>query len=114
MSLKRLWLLVVMMTLLVSVPLVAAQEGIEEQGTIDASNPEAAFGLGLAEGETVTLTVEAQSGDLDPILQLLDESGDVVAENDDIDTDGGNYNSELTYTAEAGGTFTILVTGFSE
>jgi hypothetical protein len=112
MYLKRLWLLVLL--LLVSVSFVSAQDSFEEQGTIDANNPEAAFGLDLVEGDTVTLTVEALSGDLDPKVSLLDEGGDVVAENDDIDTDGGNYNSELTYNAEADGSYTILVTAFGE
>jgi hypothetical protein len=113
MSLKRLWLLVVLL-LLMSAPVVLAQEVIEEQGTIDANNREATFDLELSAGETITVTVTATSGDLDPILALLDEGGDVVAQNDDIDTDGGNYNSEFTYTAEADGIYTIHITAFSE
>ncbi len=113
MSLKRLWLLV-MVLLLLSVPLVVAQEDIEEQGTIDANNPEATFDLELTAGETVSITVTATSGNLDPILELLDADGNVAAQNDDIDTEGGNYNAQFTYTADADGIYTIRITAFQE
>lgn len=113
MSLKRFWLLAIML-LLIIVPIAVAQDGFEEEGTIDADNPEATFELELSEGDTVTIMVEATSGNLDPILTLLDEGGDVVAQNDDIDTAGGNYNSQLTYTAAEDGEYTILITAYGE
>ena len=41
----------------------------------------------------------------DTILKLFDIKGDLRATNDDIDTAGGIYDSELTYTATATGTY---------
>ena len=76
----------------------------------------------LVERSDVTVTLESGT---DPYIFLLDGDGDVVAENDDIDTIGGNFNSRIemtldagdytieatTYSAEATGEFTLTVAG---
>ena len=70
----------------------------------------------------VTITLES---DTDPYLYLLDDSDEVIADNDDIDYDAGNLNSRLaltldagsytieatTYDSEATGDFTLIVSG---
>ena len=76
----------------------------------------------LGERSDVTVTLES---DTDTYLYLLDGDGDVVDENDDIDREGGDYDSRIrvtldpgdytieatTYSAEATGEFTLTVAG---
>ncbi|MEL6306721.1 MAG: PPC domain-containing protein [Chloroflexota bacterium] len=62
------------------------------------------------EGDTVTITVERQTGDLDPIVVLRDAFDTNLAINDDISTD--NRNSQITYTLPADGRYVISVTRF--
>lgn len=62
-------------------------------------------------GDVVTLTVFATQGDLDPQVMIFDQ--DLVesyAYNNDISAD--NRNAELTYTLEADGRYTILVSRY--
>ena len=74
----------------------------------------------LTEQAEVTITLES---DTDPYLFLLDDAGEIIVENDDIDTASGNYNSRVTETLDPGdytieattyqtavtGTFTLIV-----
>ena len=53
----------------------------------------------LDEPTTVELTLESST---DPYLILLNEVGDIVDENDDVDYDGRNVNSRITATLPAG------------
>jgi hypothetical protein len=54
----------------------------------------------LASGLTVELT--HASSNFDAYLTVVDVlTGEVVAENDDIDTEGGNYDSRVTFTTDA-------------
>ena len=63
----------------------------------------------LERGKTyqINLSSRGKDGDEaeDTILKLFDVKGDLRATNDDIDTAGGIYDSELTYTATATGTY---------
>lgn len=81
-------------------------------GEISAAVPAEDFIITLNPGETITLTVEATSSTLDPILELYDPSGNLVATNDDIDTAGGNYNSRITYTVTTAGDHTAVVSSY--
>ena len=58
----------------------------------------------LERGKTykINLSSRGKDGDEaeDTILKLFDVKGDLRATNDDIDTAGGIYDSELTYTAD--------------
>ena len=49
---------------------------------------------------------------MDPYLYLLDGDGDVVAEDDDIDRDGGDYDSRTRVTLDPGD-YTIEATTYS-
>ncbi len=83
------------------------------EGTIDRRNPSVDFSLELQSGDTVTLTTAAQSDALDTTLELLDPSGDSVGYNDDIDLASGDYNSQIVYTADATGEYTVRVGSFT-
>ncbi|MCS7070803.1 MAG: PPC domain-containing protein, partial [Anaerolinea sp.] len=61
---------------------------------------------------SVTLTAEALSGSLDTYLIVYDPSGRVLAENDDIDTAGGIYDSQVAFIAPIDGDYTVEVTRY--
>lgn len=82
-------------------------------GTIDRRNPTVDFPLDLQVGETVTLTTTALDDELDTTLELFDSAGNSVAYNDDINLEGGDYNSEIVYTAESAGAYTVSVGSFN-
>ena len=67
------------------------------------------YSFTLSEQSDVTITLESET---DPYIFVLDGDGDVVAENDDIDTSGGNFNSRIETTLDAGG-YTIEATTYS-
>ena len=65
--------------------------------------------FGMRAGQTIYLY--AESDDIDTQLILCDiDCEEGFAENDDIDVDGGNYNSALQYTFEADGDYSIAIT----
>jgi hypothetical protein len=109
---KRCCLLLLM--LLLGIQFAAAQDGFTDTGTIDDDNPEEEFELFMAEGDTVTIAVTAISGDLDTTVTLYDSSGEEVAFNDDIDTAGGDYDSQLVYTALFEDDYLIVVSSYDE
>ena len=71
----------------------------------------------LERGKTykINLSGRGKDGDEaeDTILKLFDVKGDLLETNDDIDTAGRNYNSELTYTAAYTGTFYLSASSYS-
>ncbi len=69
-----------------------------------------------AAGDIVTITMVATGGSLDPLLYLLDASGNVLASNDDADdTSVGSFNSQIaSFILPATGTYTIQATRFGE
>lgn len=81
-------------------------------GTITDNAPSQFFTITLAAGDAVTMTAEALSGSLDTYLIIYDPSGRMLAENDDIDTAGGNYNSQVSFVAPADGEYEIEVTRY--
>ncbi|MCS7071092.1 MAG: PPC domain-containing protein, partial [Anaerolinea sp.] len=72
------------------------------------------YALPLIEGQSVLITVEATSGDLDTYLELYSPSNRLVAANDDRNTRGGIYDSALGYTAPISGTYTVRVTRYEQ
>lgn len=60
----------------------------------------------LGAGLTVTVTQESQ--DFDAYLTVVDLlTGAVIAENDDIDTEGGNYDAQVSFTTTQGGKYVV-------
>jgi hypothetical protein len=60
-------------------------------------------------GQRVTITLT--SNEFDTYLALVDEGGNLVAENDD--SSAGNTNSEVSLTLPSTGTYLIIVNGYS-
>jgi subtilisin-like proprotein convertase family protein len=102
----RALLIGIVLLLVIGAPALA-QEDLEGEGEIGDSNETVEFDLALAQGQTVTITTDVTSGDLDTTLELIDPDGDTVADNDDMGD--GSYNSQVVYTADRAGTYTIVV-----
>lgn len=76
-------------------------------GVLNAEQPRHDYPIHLSAGQQVTIMLVATSGNLDPYLYLLNTSGQELASNDDIDYEGGNYNSRIQYTAPQDGLYII-------
>ncbi|MBK8267589.1 MAG: matrixin family metalloprotease [Planctomycetes bacterium] len=65
-------------------------------GNIQSSDPDM-FDLGpMAAGDRIMVTVNASAGSqLDPNIAVFDDDEDVFSVNDDIDFEGGNFNSKV-------------------
>ena len=64
--------------------------------------------FGMRAGQTIY--IYAESTDIDTLVSVCDiECEETFAENDDIDTDNGNFNSALKYTFEEDGDYSIAV-----
>ncbi|MDX1995303.1 MAG: PPC domain-containing protein [bacterium] len=79
------------------------------EGTLDEATPRATYALEGAAGQEVTITLT--SPDFDAYLVLTDEAGDVLAEDDDS---AGRLDSQIVYTFEDAGTYTIIATSLRE
>jgi hypothetical protein len=68
------------------------------------------------EGDIVTITAHATDDDLDPILTLLDENGQILADNDDHDSEDtslNRYDAQIAqFAIPATGSYQVLVTGY--
>lgn len=85
------------------------------EGTITDALPILEYTIALDAGQTITVTLEALDGELDPYLLLLDSSGQEIAYNDDAAILVGNsaYNAQLAgWTAPATDVYTIRATRF--
>ncbi len=59
-------------------------------------------------GAGLTVTITQESKDFDAYLTVVDLiTGEVIAENDDIDTEGGNFNAQVSFTSEQGGQYVV-------
>lgn len=74
----------------------------EEQGML-------LYAFSAQEGDPITLTMSAQSGDVDPFLVLLNERGELVASDDDS---AGNLNALLNVSAPQDGLYLVLASSF--
>ncbi|GAB4574173.1 MAG: hypothetical protein Kow0077_19360 [Anaerolineae bacterium] len=92
------------------------RRGASAEGNITADTYAVEYPLILAPGETVAITMEALSGDLDALLLLYDSEDNLVSYNDDAArTVGGNaLNAQIaSYTAPAGGRYILQATRFN-
>jgi subtilisin family serine protease len=86
-------------------------DGINKSRDVDL------FKIVVAAGQTLTLDIDAQSltpkSRLDSVVRLFDANGRLVASNDN-DTRSGSASKDsfLTWTAVAGGTYYVGVSGF--
>ncbi len=74
-------------------------------GAVDDFNPYEFWEFDAFAGETLTITMTAVSGDLDPYLGILDANDNVLAE------EGGSGDTvQITYTFNRDDTYTIVAT----
>ncbi|MEG4812273.1 C2 family cysteine protease [Microcoleus sp. F8-D3] len=60
-------------------------------------------------GAGLTVTVTQQSDDFDAYLTVVDLlTGEVVVENDDINTSAGDFNAQVSFTTEQGGQYVVF------
>ncbi len=101
-----------------------AEGTITINGVLRETIPAQRYTFSASGGQTLTITLSATSGTLDPLLRLLDSNGNILAENDDaeeinIGTNAQIYQFDIpfssTYTIEAGrfdgtGEYTLEIT----
>lgn len=108
---KTIIVLFAVLALILPVAAVMAQGGepIEPTDTREGNltDSQATYSLALEAGQSVTITLD--SDDFDAYLQVQDESGVVLIQDDDS---GGNLNSALLFAAPATGTYTVVVSAF--
>lgn len=81
---------------------------------LSAEAPEARFTFTAQQGDVVTISLTAVSDGVDPQLDLLDSTGAVVAQNDDIDFPN-NVNAQIAdFAIPAAGAYTIVVRVFGD
>ena len=85
------------------------------RGSFPTATTRTALAIDLTAGETVTLTLAGHGDNPTPdtILTLYDADGQRLARNDDIDTDTGNYYSQLVFTPESSGTYYVSITAYT-
>ncbi len=84
---------------------------------ISGEQPRIEYTIALEAGQTVTITMERASGDLDTYLALYGPGGAELAANDDADPSVGNssLNAQIArFTAPSTGTYTILATRYGQ
>ncbi|MFN8372428.1 MAG: pre-peptidase C-terminal domain-containing protein [Anaerolineae bacterium] len=90
------------------------------EGTIDDDTPTVVYAFEGSEGDVVTVTMvdTSRRGTLDPYIQLVNEDGDVVAENDDADSDADlpdSLDSQITeFELDSDGTYFVVATRFGQ
>lgn len=89
----------------------AVQPGDVFYGSRDSYDDRDWIAVDLVAGENYVFSMTAQTM-RDPHLSLFAPNRTLVAYNDDIDTFGGNYNSEITYTASQTGTYYIQASSY--
>ena len=87
--------------------------GEAKLGNIDPTHPRRVYTYAGRAGETISVSLVALDGTLDPLLRILGPDGSVLAENDDVAV--GEGNSRITgLTLPADGAYTIVATRFRE
>jgi hypothetical protein len=84
--------------------------GSSIEGNLNNNIPAARYSFVANRGDSVTISMESTSGDLDPFLVLRDPNGLTIAQNDDAQS--GQRNALITATLDQTGTYTIEATRF--
>ncbi|MGH3385405.1 MAG: hypothetical protein ACRDO1_12550 [Nocardioidaceae bacterium] len=93
------------------------RDGISTTGTV-GDGPHGSGGSGSGDfdfyavdgiaGEALTVDITTTTGDLDSIVAVFDDTGELIALNDDFD----GFDSLLTHVFDADGAYTVMVAGF--
>lgn len=86
-------------------------QSLTYSGTLNESTPSLDYKITLNAGDTVIVTTEATSGDLDTVVSLIDPTGMVVAENDD--RQASTLDSAIGFTATTSGAYTVRVSRYA-
>ena len=98
--------------LVFSTGVLTAQDDGALSGIIDNDAPFVEFAIEVEEqGSTIVADIQAQSGDLDTLLYLVDGNGSIVAENDDRVR--GDTNSLLVFPQADAGMYTLIATRYN-
>ncbi len=93
------------------IPVFALQPGTVE-GNINDSAPRVRYSFDANSDDSVTISMDTTSGDLDPFLSLFGPDGTLVESNDDRES--GNRNALIALTLTQRGTYTIEATRFEQ
>ena len=80
-------------------------------GVIESVGDQDVFAVSFIEGETYHLSLNGNTL-VDPVLSLLNSSGDLLTSNDDVN--GSNFNSYINFTADTSGTYYLSAKGLRE
>ncbi|MBL8162848.1 MAG: PPC domain-containing protein [Anaerolineae bacterium] len=101
-------LLVVIFTLLLNVPALAQEEsetgvfyGGIITGDINNANPRSVYYFDGLRGDVISINLQALSGDLDPVLTVMDSGGSVLYSADDTDGSRNVFIDVLTIPQSA-------------
>jgi|GEM_PF-777655 len=84
------------------------------QGTLEGALPRQRWTFEAQGGQVFTITMQTESGTLDPLLRLLDAQGNSIAENDDADDSALGKNAQLVrLQIPADGVYTLETARFS-
>lgn len=80
-------------------------------GTLNNENPFVEIGFSIPLATTITIDLNATSGDLDAYLYLVDSAGKIIAENDDRVR--GDTNSSIGQIFVPAGDYTVIATRYN-
>lgn len=107
---RGLWVGFVALICLSFAPLLA-QEARPQSGRLSDSSAFQEVPLRISrDGETLIAEMRATSGNLDPLLLLVDENGVIVAENDDLSPD--DASARIIYPQAMRGQYTLVATRY--
>lgn len=95
--------------LLTNAPVLAS--GTPATGTLNATTPFVLYTFTGKANNKIDITLKQASGNLDPLLFLLDSNGNALASNDDV-TPGKDANSEIKFTLKVDGTYVVVATRY--
>lgn len=85
--------------------------GQSQNGNVDTFDDDGWVFNGTS-GQSITIEASARDNDLDTELFLYSPSGELIANNDDIDLLNGNFDSRITLTLEQDGVYSVVVSAF--
>jgi hypothetical protein len=93
-------------------PIVPISYSETVEGVIDDDTPQREYVFTGLAGDVIRINMRGAASGLDTLVQLLDEDGNVVGENDDM-VAGENRDSLLQVALPENGEYTIIATRFS-
>jgi hypothetical protein len=95
-------------------PATALQTDVVANGLITSDQYYQTYTFEGTANDVVTVSMTAQDGNLDTLLLVMDETGTIVADNDDIEV-AVNTNSEIgNFRLPTTGTYTVLATRYGK